>query len=272
MWSLCVKCSAFSSNITYLPLSQHLIYSSSEVSKHVCEWRDWMAGWLTGSKPKLTIFVKAWRKVGQTEEGGGVVFNSWPSLFTAEIFNLGNMCLDWDWHTNYSKVMLFSSSRGVHPTDSGTEREKERTAWVMAISPLLFPRHCQIWCFSLCRDTSLLWAFSLSSCSKKINTVWYKATGLKLIENPHTVLWQQIVYLFVGRMCVPVLQCWTKRICVYVCVPLHCVRGNSLLGLWRVQCGVMNRMLLCSVSQLSANQWRRERWERKGQEVREIAR
>lgn len=89
MWSLCVKCSAFSSNITYLPLSQHLIYSSSEVSKHVCEWRDWMAGWLTGSKPKLTIFVKAWRKVGQTEEGGG-----WYS--TADLLYLPQRSLTWE--------------------------------------------------------------------------------------------------------------------------------------------------------------------------------
>lgn len=126
-------------------------------------------------------------------------------------------------------------------------------------------------CFSLHWSTSLV----SGSCKdlvyfhvvKKIkNTVWYKATGLKLIENPHTVLWQQIVYLFVGCMCVPI-QCRTKPtwcVCVCVCVPLHCVRGNSLLGLWRVQRGVMNRMLLCSAPQLSTNQWRRERWGRKG--------
>lgn len=64
---------------------------------------------------------------------------------------------------------------------------------------------------------------------KKRNSVWYKATGLKLIETPYTVPWQRVVYLFVGRMCsVPILQCGSEQIvrawvpargraCAFVC-------------------------------------------------------
>lgn len=37
---------------------RHPICGSFEVSKHVCEWRDWMAGWLTRCTLELTTFCR----------------------------------------------------------------------------------------------------------------------------------------------------------------------------------------------------------------------
>lgn len=46
--------------------------------------------------------------------------------------------------------------------------------------------------------------------------------------------------------------CVSVSVCVFVCVcgrgggeAMQHIRGESPLGLWKVQCGVMNRMLLC---------------------------
>lgn len=124
-------------------------------------------------------------------------------------------------------------------------------------------------CFSLHWSTSLV----SGSCKdlvyfhvvKKKNTVWYKATGLKLIENPHTVLWQQIVYLFVGCMCVPI-QCRTKPTwCVCVCVCLCTVSGGiACWGYGGCSAGWWIGCFCARAPQLSTNQWRRERWWRKG--------
>lgn len=84
------------------------------------------------------------------------------------------------------------------------------------------------------------------------------------------------VYLLIRCRTAPNIQCKAELIRAnkHVRTSLHCVGGggDSLLGSWRVQREVTNRMPLCTVSQLSAIQRRRERWDKKRHEVREMDR
>lgn len=108
--------------------------------------------------------------------------------------------------------MLFSSSRGAIPLIASLKGgKKELGDGNITTARFYVFLSAETLVFGACQHLVSLYVV-------KKNTVWYKATGLKLIENPHTVLWQQIVYLFVGCMCVPILQRRTEPICVYVCV------------------------------------------------------
>lgn len=79
-----------------------------------------MAHILSCNKPKLTIFyffffmLGLWEKLDRRREN---IQQLTFSIYHSEP-KPGNMYLGWDWHTKFSKVMLFSLARGVHPSDS----------------------------------------------------------------------------------------------------------------------------------------------------------
>lgn len=109
-------------------------------SVKTCLWIQRLADKLTSSKLKLTAFAKTQSKGGEEKNIHKLTFYIYRS-----VPKLGKHVLYWDWHTNYSKVTLFSLSRGVHPTDSISRfslKGNKEPVLMTEISLLLFLRRC----------------------------------------------------------------------------------------------------------------------------------